>query len=381
MYAYIYICRCSHPAPSYTAIVIYIYIHVRNNIHAGTSFQASRTGYSSGSAGGTVYPPAVVNQDFIETQPATFPAGWSANPPRESGLMHTMSSGSITSEGTSPACPFYPRETGLAQPPPRLLGPGNTVPSQVPVLSSQPAGQVQLQVPLPSETAVPDQRAALQVPTQVPLPAQPNAVPNQLPSQVPSEVPLLSQLHGNWLPSQLQAQVPLPSQPHVPSAGQVQPPSQPTEVPLLSQQYPVPNLLPSQVPAQVPLPSPLLSQSQALPTQVPAQVSAAAATHPGPLPRQLEAEFDAAAFEKELEQQMQIDEISDQLECRKRKYESDLQDLEQQSQQALLKHREFLRGLDEEYNERCRKHKLELIRLQNEERMANDQANAAKDAL
>ncbi|CAE7228167.1 spp-11 [Symbiodinium microadriaticum] len=393
----------------------------------------------------------MVSQDGIQTQPAVFPTGGSSNPSRESGLMHGMSSGSITSEGASPACPLYPRATGPPQaaaslsacnavPPPASLTASqvptgltqvqpdavpNQLPAQVP-LPSQSAGQVQppsqpSEVPLfqsqPHE--VPNQlpsplwqphvpcagqvQPPTQVPTQVPLPSQPHAFPDQLqsqqsaemrlpshphvpsagqvqvPTQVPTQVPLLSQPHAvpNQPQSQAPAEVPLPSQPLVHSTGQVQPPTQvQAHVPLLSLPHTVPNQLPSQVPAQ----KPLHSQPTQVETQVPLPSQAHAVSNQLP-PRQLQADFDAAAFEKELEQQMEIDVMSEQRECRKRKFASDLQDLEEQSKNALLKHREFLRGLDEEYNERCRKHKLEMIRLLDEERVANQQAKAAKTAL
>ncbi|CAE7339006.1 unnamed protein product, partial [Symbiodinium sp. CCMP2592] len=93
---------------------------------------------------------------------------------------------------------------------------------------------------------------------------------------------------------------------------------------------------------------------------------------------QLQSEFDEVLFEKELEQQMVLDNLAEQFANHKRKFTADLEEMARQSQAARLQHNEFLRGLDEEYNERCRRHKLELIRLQDEEREANERAKVAK---
>ena len=106
---------------------------------------------------------------------------------------------------------------------------------------------------------------------------------------------------------------------------------------------------------------------------------------PDSVRKQLQDDFDDCVLNKEIEMQVKLDEIeaefTERLATAKRKFDAELGEMEEKKKAARMEHTAFMRQVDDEYNERCRRHKIQIIRLQDEEAGFLQKAKDARACL
>ena len=142
----------------------------------------------------------------------------------------------------------------------------------------------------------------------------------------------------------------------------------------------------------------LVPQSQTLPPLETSHAAAAAMSQPvfapelvpetlegDPTRRQLGQAFDQAAFERDLERQLEMDErrriMDEELAQLKRKHEEEEEVLAERLKQRRLEHENMLASMDREYSQRCVQHKTEMVRMADEAKKAQEMATAAAAQL
>ena len=162
--------------------------------------------------------------------------------------------------------------------------------------------------------------------------------------------------------------------------------SMPTmDLPTLPSHYPTAVATATMVPpSTVPVQEASMQQTAADPGLL-SQPLLAEAGAPDPARRTLHAAFDEVAFKQDLNRQLELDAyqemMDEQLAEKKRAFEAEAAQLEEQAKARKLAHDQFMRDTERDYSERCRRHKMEMLRLHDEEKQVMAAAQVSLSEL